>query len=74
MKQNASHTLKKELKISLEIDRHNKEKEVIEPIEHEANKPIEEIKIELLEEDIEMEQHQNNEQHQHLNDKEKQER
>ena len=51
------------MKIGLETDQHkNKEKEVIEPIEQEANEPIEEIKFELLEEDIEIEQHQNNEQ------------
>ena len=75
MQQKASDTLKRELKIGLEIDQHkNKGKEVIEPIEQEANEPIEEIKIELLEEDVEMEQHQNNEQHQVLSDKEKQEK
>ena len=50
---------KRALKIGLETDHHkNKEKEVIEPIEQEANEPIKEIKIELLEEDIEIEQHQ----------------
>ncbi|KAM2152215.1 hypothetical protein ACFX1R_046569 [Malus domestica] len=72
MQQKASDTLKRELKIGLEIDQH-KGKEVIEPIEQEANEPIEEIKIELLEEDVEMEQHQSNDQHQVLSDKEKQE-
>ena len=75
MQQKASDTLKRELKICLEIDQHkNKGKEVIEPIEQEANEPIEEIKIELLEEDVEMEQHQSNDQHQVLSDKEKQEK
>ena len=64
--------MKRELKIGLKTDQHeNKEKEVIEPIEQEANEPIEDM---LLEEDIEMEQHQNYEQHQYLSDKEKQEK
>ncbi|KAM1694418.1 hypothetical protein EV1_033136 [Malus domestica] len=67
MQQKASDTLKRELKIGLEIDQH-KGKEVIEPIEQEANEPIEEIKIELLEEDVEMEQHQSNDQHQSIFD------
>ena len=72
MHQNASGTLKREIKIGLETDQHkNKEKEIIELIEQEANESIEEINIELLEEDIEIEQYQNNEQHQHLSDKEK---
>ncbi|KAM1814204.1 hypothetical protein ACFX11_027891 [Malus domestica] len=73
MQQKASDTLKRELKIGLETNQHkNKGKEVIEPTEQEASDPIKEIKIELLDEDIEMEQHQNNKQHQHLSDKEKQ--
>ncbi|KAM1068396.1 hypothetical protein ACFX2A_000372 [Malus domestica] len=74
MQQKTSDTLKRELKIGLEIDQHKDiGKEVIEPIEQEANEPIEEIKIELLEEDVEIEQHQNTEQHQVLSDKEKHE-